>query len=286
MKNVKKMHKEHKGIEAVKHVAKQHPESTALTNVIISLAVILALVLGYNIYQTSTIGQAPKVDMPDLELTMIVDPDCTDCSDISPLEDFLKQFGDVDADTIKPDSFEGKRLIKKYGIERLPSAIVTGELDKAAELKSQWEQFGTVTDDALVLSNTPPPFLNLTSGEVQGLVEITFLADESCTGCYDPQLHKQALVSFGLTKFSKETIVDISSAEGKALLKKYNIKAAPTVILSSGASEYPGLSQIWKNVGTIESDGSYVFRTMTAIKGAAYRDLVSGEIVGATSSTT
>ena len=261
------------------------PESSSLTNMILSLAIILVIILVYSIYVTTSIGQPPKVDKPDLTVTYILDSKCTDCADISALTQFLEQYGNVDTKSVEFDSSAGKKLISKYSIEKVPSAVVTGDLSKVPDLKTKWNQFGLVSADALVLLNTPSPYLNITSGNVQGLVEITYLADKSCTECYNPLLHKQALASLGITKFSKETSVDVSSDEGKALVSKYKIKAAPTIILSSGAAEYPGLVQVWPSVGTIESDGSFVFRTMSAIKGVSYKDLTTGEVVGTKNAT-
>jgi hypothetical protein len=54
--------------------------------------------------------------------------------------------------------------------------------------------------------------------------------------------------------------VGITSTEGKALVKKYNISVVPTLIFDSEASLYPTISGVWKNVGTVEKDGSLVMR--------------------------
>ncbi|MBS3108477.1 hypothetical protein J4409_01265 [Candidatus Woesearchaeota archaeon] len=62
------------------------------------------------------------------------------------------------------------------------------------------------------------------------------------------------------------------------MVKKYGIKAAPTIILSEEASVYNVLNGIWSQVGTVESDGVYVFRNIEVI-GEIYKDLSSDKII-------
>ena len=53
--------------------------------------------------------------------------------------------------------------------------------------------------------------------------------------------------------------VDLSKGEGTDLVRKYNITAVPTIILSRDALLYPGFAIVWSRVGSIEDD-ALVFR--------------------------
>jgi len=59
------------------------------------------------------------------------------------------------------------------------------------------------------------------------------------------------------------------------LITKYKIISVPTVLMSPEADQYTNLKGVWKNVGTIESDGWYVFREMQQLRGVVYKDLTS-----------
>ncbi|MDO8618388.1 MAG: hypothetical protein Q7R49_00420, partial [Candidatus Daviesbacteria bacterium] len=74
--------------------------------------------------------------------------------------------------------------------------------------------------------------------------------------------------------------VDISSVEGKSLLARYGITKVPTILISPEADQYANLKNVWKNVGTVETDGWYVFREMQQLRGAVYKDLTTNQIVG------
>ena len=82
---------------------------------------------------------------------------------------------------------------------------------------------------------------------------------------------------------NKENKVDISSAEGKALVEKYAIKKVPTVVISGDLREYEGFDTVWGQVGSIEEDGTYVFRQLEVLsQNIVYKDLTTGEVVGNT----
>jgi len=47
------------------------------------------------------------------------------------------------------------------------------------------------------------------------------------------------------------------------------------VLLTGDTELYTGLEQIWEEVGTVEDDGTFVFREMEAI-GQPYREIGEG----------
>ena len=66
--------------------------------------------------------------------------------------------------------------------------------------------------------------------------------------------------------------------------KKYNITLVPTIILSSNAKDYSSLNQAWSQVGSIETDGTFVFRDLSLLN-IPYKDLYSNKIINNTNST-
>ena len=83
-----------------------------------------------------------------------------------------------------------------------------------------------------------------------------------------------------------ERTVDALSGEGQGLISKYKITRVPTILTSPESDQYTNLKNVWKNVGTVESDGWYVFREMQQLRGAVYKDLTTNQIVGRVQSAT
>jgi hypothetical protein len=79
---------------------------------------------------------------------------------------------------------------------------------------------------------------------------------------------------------SSESSVDVASVQGKEFVALYELTQVPTVIIGKQASAYALFSSIWKQVGTQEEDGSFIFRRNDALGGMKYRDLKTGEILG------
>jgi len=68
------------------------------------------------------------------------------------------------------------------------------------------------------------------------------------------------------------------------LVAQYNITKVPTIIMSPDVKYYElnNFQTVWKQVGTIENDGYYVFRSMRALNGVIYKDLSLNKTVNAT----
>ncbi len=222
-----------------------------------------------------------------ISLIYLKDSACADCGDYSASIQQLKRIGMVisNESAIEYDSPAGRALIEKYNITNVPTLIFSKDAKEYGDFEKVWPQIGSIESDGTHVIRTPnPPYRDLASGEIKGRVSLITLADSECGECYDPSVHKTILTQMGL-RITNESTADINSSEGKALIEKYNITAAPTVIFSPDAKEYVVLAQIWPQVGTIESDGWFVFRNMAAMSGAVYRDLASGEVVGAAGAT-
>lgn len=229
------------------------------------------------------VTQKEEAEQPaEIELTLITPTDCDDCVDGNILLDTIQKQNVrvISSETFATDSAEGSTLIETYVITRAPAVLVRGEFEKEnvsdvfASMNGEKNEDGT-----LILQITQPVYMDLTTGEIVGLIDVTYLTDSSCSDCYDPTQHKTILEdNFGV-RFQSERTVDVASIEGRALLSQYAITQIPTVLLSSSASAYDRLTAAWQEVGSVEEDGTYIFRQSTALGQAVYINLETGETI-------
>ena len=207
--------------------------------------------------------------------------DCVDCSDLTPLLAQLSESGlkFKEQKEINIDSSEGKNLISKYAIKKVPTLIMDKEAEVYQNIAQSWSQVGSVENDGMyVMREINPPYYSIEEATVKGLVSMIILVDSSCSDCYEPEnFHKPILQRMGVV-FEEEVKVDISDTEGKALIEEYEIEKVPTVILKGDMEIYPVLVGAWKDVGTAESDGTYVFRKVEVAQ-QTYKNLDTGMIV-------
>jgi thiol-disulfide isomerase/thioredoxin len=213
---------------------------------------------------------------------ILKDSSCSKCSDLGLILDEIKKSGVtiVSEKILEKDSKEGRELIKKYSIDISPTLIFSKDLEVyGSELTNILNQIGSIEDDGSYITRTiSPPYLNLTTNKVMGLVSMVVLTDNDCDECYDPnKFHKPILQRMGVV-LDGEKSVDISSSEGKSLIEKYEIEKVPTILLSGDVETYQVLVGAWKDVGTAESDGTYVFRRVEVAR-QKYKDLSKGEVI-------
>ena len=223
-----------------------------------------------------------KKTMGKVSAIILKDTSCEKCIDLSKLLSDIKKLGVniVSERSLNKEDEYSQELIKKYSIDKLPTLILSDDLKVySQDINARINQVGSIEDDGFyVLRLINPPYLNLSSNKIIGLVSMTVITDKSCNECYDPnKFHKPILQRMGVV-FEKEDKADISSPEGKALLSKYSIDKVPTIILEGDVEAYPVLVNAWTDVGTKESDGMYVFRKVEVAQ-QAYKDLSKGEIV-------
>lgn len=214
-------------------------------------------------------------------LYLIRDPSCKKCNDLGILTRQIKQSGiKIAAEkNLTPDSAEGKEFINKYGLDFVPALAMSKDAGAYQLIQQAWSQIGTKEEDGnYVLRSVNPPYINLTTGKLRGLVSAIYLTDGSCADCYNVSVHKQILTSpqsFAML-LDKEVTFDVSDANGKELVLKYNITQVPAIILSDEAAAYPS-SQALRQFFSVEKDGYYVFRTARVM--GAYKDLVANQVV-------
>ncbi len=194
---------------------------------------------------------------------VVLESSCVQCFNYSSALDALRGSGvALDIQHIAAPDARAGIAAGQWNVTKLPALLIDASLsaypDIAPNLASQARQDGSYlfTPDA--------PFEDPTTGEVQGLVNITFITAPACADCYDVSVHKGILSRFGVG-FGTEQSLSAQSDEGKAMLARYGITNVPTVILSSEMGMYANLITVWQQVGTQEPDGSFIFRDMSGL---------------------
>jgi len=272
------------------HSAHRAKKDATMQKAVLGLALVFLAIAAYgnylvyssNIIVSEKLASSAEAARPaNLQMTKILAQSCADCFDVAQVENAIGQLNVKTSEkTLDFASAEAKQLISKYGIKKIPTMLITGETGKAAI--SFWSQIGTIESDGTLVMRFGAPYVDTSSGMEIGKAELINIADKSCGACYNVSMQENILKSsFGFV-FSGIKVYDISSAEGTRLTSLYNITKVPTILISPDAKYYDGLQGIWKQVGTIESDGWYVFRDMKALNGAVYKDLSLNKIVNAT----
>lgn len=210
--------------------------------------------------------------------TIISEASCKECPDLKIIVNNLEQAGVVISEKKNLNADEAKDLFVSYNITKLPALILSSEFANY-ELANNWKLLGHIAaDNSYVLDLQSPPYYDLKTKEIPGLVTITTINDATCTSCYNAvQVHLPIIQRFGVYIANNKSL-DASSAEAVQLIQKYKITSLPTVLMSKEATDYTGLVNAWKDVGTVESDNVMVFRK-NEILGLAYKDLTTGKIV-------
>lgn len=199
-----------------------------------------------------------------INIEIIEKEDCEECFDLS---EFVSAISDVmSVSSEKTRSLEDATdLIAEYSLSEVPAVILSGDLELYPEILTKLETLGSyVGDDLILTAKLNPPYWDITSEEIKGLVSVTYLTDDACEDCYNVNIHKTVLKNYGVY-IAEESTVDISSDEGQDLLKEYNITKVPTIIASADLEYYDGINEVWEGVGSIEDDGVYVFRELDLV---------------------
>jgi hypothetical protein len=158
-------------------------------------------------------------------------------------------------------SDDGKSLIAKYNITRLPALIITGNMSSVPDTVSLWhETVGSVEPDgALVSRNTSAPYYDVSLGTVSGLVQGIGIAPLNCTECFNASLYFESLSgSYVGMVFKDIAILDENDSQAREFIDAYNITRLPTIILDAEARFYPVFSQSVMPAGAVKADGWFV----------------------------
>ena len=224
-----------------------------------------------------------KKEMGKVIATILTDPSCIQCINPKLTVEAYKKAGIkiTDEKEVIWNSAEGQVLISQYKITKLPTFLLSSDIDLYDDVKTNWNHIGTVEQDkTYVARNLNLPYRDVDKGQIIGLVDLIYLTDATCTDCYKAQEVQKPILTrgFGVGLVSERTL-DINSAEGQALVSQYKITKVPTILLSPNADQYANLKNVWNSVGTVESDGWYVFREMARMGNIIYKDLASNQII-------
>ncbi|VVC72256.1 Thioredoxin domain protein [uncultured archaeon] len=216
-----------------------------------------------------------------VDILVLNDSSCATCYNASIIPEIFDAQGVAVGDVtyLEYNSTDGIAIISDYNITRLPAVIVSSEINYYGDFAESVKQSSTQTFDGNYLLAIITPYKDVSGGTVHGIVDVVYLNDSSCTQCYNVTDHEAAIVSFGIYVNSRRTF-DVSSAEGRQLIARYNITAVPTILFSPEASAYSSLGRVWSSVGSVEPDGWFVFRDPSTI--GAYKNLTTGRIVNET----
>lgn len=215
------------------------------------------------------------------KLITIVPENCKECFDIKQVSDFVEGALGVKYSSKKEYTSNSKNaelLIKTYNIKVLPTFILQGDV-KSIKLDELFDSasIGKLEDKTFVYANKFPPYYDVESKAVKGKFSITYLIDDTCADCYDVYLHNTALSNLVMTPTASSTI-DVSSDEGGKLLSDYKIQYVPTILLSGDLDTYQNFKKLWETVGTIEGDGTYIFREGGLKLMGAYENLKTKKV--------
>lgn len=217
--------------------------------------------------------------MGRVEIVNIIDSSCEQCISLGPVSDAFVQAGVAIASNrdVEYNSDEGKLLVDEYGMNEIPAMLISKDIDYYDDMKQQIIALNpTEKNGYYKIHSTLPPYKDLTGNKILGLVEIIYLDDESCVECYDVKSNKAIIQRLGLF-IDKEETLDINSPQGEQLIDKYDIVKVPIILISKGAGDYGFFEDVWKQVGSRESDAWFVMRKPEII--GTYKDLNSGSIV-------
>lgn len=207
-----------------------------------------------------------------VEVTAIVAPTCAACNSLASFMTTMTSNPNVrvvTSNSVDYASPEGAALVKQYNLARVPTLVIRGQVEKLLVALPGLKGYGQTIGDTLVGTNIVAPYVDIASGKVRGEFLATYVTEKQCATCYDPTVNRQSLLRLGLKPTTEKTI-DRNDANGQKLVKQYKLASTPTLVLSGDLTAYSGFDTIWKQVGTIESDGAYVFRNDKALMGTYY----------------
>lgn len=253
----------------------------------VALLVNIAVLFQSTAVAKDKVAAAEELARPaNISFISIKDSSCADCAGLEPYTTTIRKMkvNITGERTIESGSDEGKKFIADFGIKRVPTLIIQGELDRATDLGKLLPLIGKIEKDTFVLT-TPDasaplaPYVDLATGQVKGRVGLILISDKSCKECPNAEVFRQAVAGAGIINPEDKGLVDIADAEGKKLVNKYKITSVPTFILTGEVGEYTALVKDWSKLGTVEKDGAYVFRELKIFQGLTYYDLKTNAVV-------
>ena len=242
-----------------------------ITVAIILCAVIVIAIAAYFIFH-------PASD--SVTVIVIQDQSCLKCPPTNPVVSSLKDNNVTISswNIYDYNSTEGRSAIEKYGLEKAPAIIVSANVMNYDFPKQLFAGVNLTAVNGSYVFYLNPPFRDILQDKIVGLVDIYYIIDSTCSSCYNYTIHGNVLAQDFKVVFGSALYFDVNFPLGEEFVYRYNITSVPTYVLTTDAKYYPRLTQIWPSIGTVESNGYYVFRNVTQV-GLTYKNLTSGKIV-------
>jgi len=202
-----------------------------------------------------------------VSLKEVRDLTCKECASLSSIQ---KQLENMDVkinsyEIVDASSDSGKKLINENNITYLPTLLLSKEIEEYWWVFPQISGSFIKNDEYNKFNQPLFPYKEVLTGLIKGKVRITYVTNNTCEECFNVTQLKSSFQGLGVY-IDSEKYADVSSTEGKSLLNIYNITAIPTVILSKEISDYGSIKDVLANVGSFESDGTFVFRKLDVLK--------------------
>jgi len=217
-----------------------------------------------------------------VDVTQIIDSSCVEC--LNPLQGaelqlLLQNIKVGGAKEIESGSSEGKELLKKYHLDFVPAVIFSSGL-RDYDLFEQFSPLGSVeSDGSFVVREKMPPYKDLDSNSVKGLLGLAMIESSSCWACADSKDLLEFLTSRLGLRFAEVQVFDVNSQAAAFAVEEYSVRYAPAAIISGDLFEYAGMEETFPQIGRVFVDGSYVFDDPLLLGAGYYYDFNSGQIV-------
>lgn len=232
-------------------------------HLLFALLVVLGVLYVVNIFSIGNIADS-VVDKPVKLSFTVINPSkeqCGDCFGAETVVELIKSSHNIkitNKKIITPDDSGYDKFVKRYEIKNLPAIVVSGDTSNS-KITGAWESLSGENKNGDILIQNLLPFYDIEEQKQKGFIDVVLLEDKTCTDCFNATQYLDTLKRSAM-RVKNYSIYDISSAEGRSYIDKYKIKKVPVLIMSESANDYPGFKDAWKDVGTIESDGWFVFR--------------------------
>ena len=201
-----------------------HNEKTLIGIILVLIFLLAVFSLFPNLFSFSSQGKI-KVEIVKIE-------GCEECFDLSLISSIIKGINNVEVKkekTLKFDSAEAEKLIKKYEIKKIPALILLGKTGKIELDESVFRK-----DKSFAVFDKPVPYLDLASGKIFGLVSLKEIYEPTCKECASFSRMKEQLEAAKI-KVKDYELLSITGA-GKELAE--GIANLPSLLISKNIEEY------------------------------------------------
>lgn len=211
----------------------------------------------------------------NIELIKIL-ADCDDCFDV---ENAVKKIKSQNVNianerTLEFDSPEAERLIDELVITKLPTVVVSGELNRTDKLANFFKSIGNIVDDKVVYTAINAPFYDVVNEKVIGLVKVIDVVDSLCNDC--TELNIVDTLKQNSVVISENKKVEFSSKEGQEYVKKFEIQQIPAALISEDVDNYPAVKQAFEETEIEKKNGFYAIHSIVP----PYISLKENKVVG------